>query len=114
MFKGDFADTCAENSPWCRWGAERRVKLVQTRSEDPYWLQRNIPMLRLLIIISSISIYNLTFLTYSRLGSAYSMDGKDVQAAECFHQAEQIYMVVPGEGSCFYKKTLFGPCITTI
>ena len=108
MFKGDFADTCPKNSRWCRWWAERRVKRAQTRERGPLLVPAEYTYAKITHhYIQHIYIYNLIFLTYSRLGSAYSMDGKDVQAAECFHQAEQIYMVVPGEGSCFYKKKHF-------
>ena len=60
-------------------------------------------MILVIVIIFSISINNLTFLTYSRLGSAYSSAGNVAQSAECFQQAEQIYRLVPGEGSYFYN-----------
>ena len=35
MFEGEFADTCAANFHWCRWGAERRVARAQTQLQGP-------------------------------------------------------------------------------
>ena len=39
-----------------------------------------------------------------RLGTAYSHAGVVGRAAECFHHAEEIYKIVPGEGSTFYRR----------
>jgi len=38
-----------------------------------------------------------------RLATAYSQGGVQDKAAEYFHQAEEIYKVVPGEDSAFYR-----------
>ena len=41
MFKGDSADTCTENVPQRRWGAERRVLRAPTRERGPTLRMQN-------------------------------------------------------------------------
>ena len=39
-----------------------------------------------------------------RLGCAYSCSGQGVESSVCLDQADQIYRVVPGENSVFYRR----------